>query len=81
MKVSKAKKRRGRVGTFADVFDARIESIRQRLEASGASWAELCTLAKVSRAQPVRWSAETPKTIKLVDQLEAALIQIEKRRA
>lgn len=64
--------------TFSDVFRLRLVEIEARMTRIGSNWSEVCRLAKVSRAQPNRYADNPPKTIKLIDQLESALDELER---
>lgn len=66
--------------TFESEFQRRVEDIKARATAVGSSITELCKETKIARATPDRWSARTPKTILLVDQLEEALSAIESEK-
>lgn len=58
---------------FSRVFEDRVRKLEADAHQAGISLTELCRMAKVSRATPDRWRREVPKTITLVEKLEAAL--------
>lgn len=67
--------------TFEGAFKARIENIIDRAAKAGTSLTALCEATEISRATPDRWLAAAPRTIKLVDKLEAALVEAERAAA
>lgn len=64
--------------TFEGEFKRRINDIKQRAKAAGTSMTALCQDTGIARATPDRWAQRTPKTIKLIDELEQALIKAER---
>lgn len=64
--------------TFEGEFKRRINDIKQRAKAAGTSMTALCQDTGIARATPDRWAQRTPKTIKLIDELEQALIKVER---
>lgn len=67
--------------TFEDVFRQRIDEIKKRAAAAGTSITGLCEVTSMSRSTPDRWVIKAPKTIRLIDELEAALSKIEEQQA
>lgn len=67
--------------SFKTEFDARIDAIDTRAKAAGTSLTELCRRAGVARSTPDRWRKVTPKTVEIVTELEAKLVEIETQRA
>lgn len=63
--------------TFEAEFQRRIDEIKRRAAAAGTSITALCQSTKIARATPDRWQQKAPKTIRLVDELEAELAKIE----
>ena len=63
--------------TFEAEFQRRIEDIKRRAAAAGTSITALCQATKIARATPDRWQQKAPKTIRLVDELEAELAKLE----
>lgn len=67
--------------TFAAEFRSRIINIRERASACGSSLTALCKNNGIARATPDRWLANTPKTVRLIDELEAELQKAEQAYA
>ncbi len=67
--------------TFESEFQRRIEKIRARATELGTSITAICHETGIARATPDRWAARTPKTIRLVDDLEKALDEKERQAA
>ena len=65
---------------FSEIFQARMADIERRLYQAGSTVTEICANVGVARATPVRWKRRLPKTIQLVDQLEAEVEKIEARQ-
>lgn len=65
--------------TFEAEFQRRVEDIKTRATAAGTSITALCQATGIARATPDRWAAKTPKTVKLVDELEKALADLERQ--
>lgn len=57
--------------TFATEFKERVLYIETKAKASGLNWTSVCAKAGVSRATPDRWRIKPPKSVQLVDKLEA----------
>lgn len=68
-------------GSFQEVFEKRFEDIKGRAAKAGITVTDLCNAAKVSRATPERWKTQTPLTIKIIDRMEKAVVEAEKRAA
>lgn len=64
--------------TFEGEFKSRISDIKKRAKAAGTSMTALCQDTGIARATPDRWTLRTPKTIKLIDELEQALVKAER---
>ncbi|BCP56218.1 hypothetical protein K32_48350 [Kaistia sp. 32K] len=64
--------------TFTGEFHSRLDSIIERGKAAGLNLSDICKKAGVARATPDRWKAKAPKTIQVVDQLEAAVAKAER---
>ena len=62
---------------FSLVFQERVDDIYRRAESAGVSVTALCRGAETARATPDRWRKRLPKTVTLVDDLEAELAKIE----
>ena len=65
--------------TFEAEFKRRVEDIKARATAAGTSITALCQATGIARATPDRWALRTPKTVKLVDELEKALADVERQ--
>lgn len=64
--------------TFEDEFKRRISDIKRRAQQAGTSITALCQATGIARATPDRWAARTPKTIRLIDELEKALVKVKR---
>ena len=71
------KKQAARPGSFEEAFEKRLSSIEERGHKVGLTLTHICREAGVARATPDRWSKEAPKSIRLVDELEAVVIRAE----
>lgn len=58
---------------FEKIFRRRIDDIEREARALGITMTEICRQTEISRATPDRWRAKVPKTIALLDQMEAVL--------
>lgn len=67
--------------TFEAEFKRRVTNIVERATAAGTSITALCKATGIARATPDRWAQSTPKTVKLVDELEKALAEVEQQQA
>lgn len=67
--------------TFEALFNNRVNDIKARAAAAGTTLTGLCEATNIARATPDRWLVKAPKTIRLVDELEAALVKIEQQQA
>lgn len=67
--------------TFTSELQRRLEDIKKRAATAGTSLTSLCEATGISRSTPDRWLKRAPKTIRLVDELEAALRKVEKEQA
>lgn len=65
--------------TFEAEFKRRVDDIKARATAAGTSITALCQATGIARATPDRWALRTPKTVKLVDELEKALADVERQ--
>lgn len=55
---------------FDDVFKERVADVENRAKAVGMNFTSICEQAGISRATPDRWRRETPKTVKLLAEME-----------
>lgn len=67
--------------TFEEEFYRRVELIRERAKKAGTNITHLCRVSGVSRTTPERWEKRVPKSIGLIDQMMAALEEIERDNA
>ena len=65
--------------TFEAEFKRRVDDIKARATAAGTSITALCQATDIARATPDRWALRTPKTVKLVNELEKALAEVERQ--
>ncbi len=65
---------------FSKVFQQRLDDIERDARDHGSSITAICRAAKISRATPDRWRMEVPKTVKVIDEMEAALAKHKKKR-
>ena len=72
---------KGQPGSFTEAFYERIDRIVERGKACGMTLTDICSESGVARATPDRWSAKTPKTIELVDKMEAVVAEAEAKKA
>lgn len=71
------RKSKAEPGTFAAAFNDRLEGLIERGKAIGMTLNDICSNAKVARATPDRWRANTPKTVATIDKMEKAVIEAE----
>ncbi|EJG5414298.1 hypothetical protein NAD41_000899 [Salmonella enterica] len=64
--------------TLEQVFNRRVEQLKERAKAAGTNITQLCRLAGVSRTTPERWEKRVPKSICIFDLMFEALRGIEK---
>lgn len=55
---------------FDDLFKDRVSALEARAHAVGLNFTSICKQAEISRATPDRWRKETPKTVKLLAEME-----------
>lgn len=67
--------------TFEQEFQGRIAELVDRAYKAGVTLSHICRETGIARATPDRWREHTPKTITLVDQIEAAVVKAEKAAA
>lgn len=68
-------------GSFAEEFHTRFAKIRADTVALGANMTIVCKVAKIGRSSIVKWNHMTPYTIKMIDQMEAALKKLQEKAA
>jgi len=66
--------------SFAEVFRERINEIERRALKAGTSLTATCKGVGVSRATPDRWRRKIPRTVAIIDEMEAWVSRIEKKR-
>lgn len=64
---------------FSALFKRRVRRIEERARAAGSNITDLCRRSEVARVTVERWRKEAPKTIEIIDQLEAELDKLERR--
>ena len=69
------------MSTFQKIYLGHLDGLQSRAEKVGLSLTSLCKKAGISRATPDRWRAKPPKSVALMDQLEAAVIEAERAQA
>jgi hypothetical protein len=67
-------------GSFEEEFIRRLNKIEEDAKALGLNWSVICRAADIARAGPVRWRHNTPKSIKLIDQMAAAVEKLAKKK-
>jgi hypothetical protein len=67
--------------SFETEFKERVSSIFERARIVGLSLTEACRQADIARATPDRWLKIPPNSVKLVDRLDAVVIDAEKKAA
>lgn len=68
-------------GEFEQQFQARLNEIEARGKAVGLTLTHICRQSGVARATPDRWRKDTPLSVKLIDKMEAVVIEAEQRAA
>lgn len=68
-------------GPFQQLFLKRLDTIEARAKAAGSTITHLCRESGIARATPDRWRVRPPKSVELMDQLEAALVAVEQKAA
>lgn len=63
--------------SLEEVFNRRVEQLKERAKAAGTNITQLCRLAGVSRTTPERWEKRVPKSICIFDLMFEALRGIE----
>ena len=56
--------------TYDQEFALRMQHIEARALAAGTTMTELCRLSGIARSTPDRWKTHTPKTVRVVAELE-----------
>ncbi|MBB3017615.1 hypothetical protein FHR70_000655 [Microvirga lupini] len=69
------------IDTNQRAFLGKLDELENRAHAVGHTLTSICELSGVARATPDRWRKSTPNTIKLVDKLEAVVVEAEKQAA
>lgn len=63
---------------FEKDFLDRFESIVARGAKIDFTLTHICRATGIGRATPERWRKKTPMTVRLIDEMEAAVVQAEK---
>ena len=66
---------------FDQVFADRVAGIEARAKAVGLNFTSICHQAGISRATPDRWKRQTPKTVRLVAEMEKIVADKEREVA
>lgn len=66
-------------GVFSSLFLERLDDIERRAQKIGLTITHVCRDSGVARATPDRWRANVPKSVKLMDDLEKAIIAAEQK--
>lgn len=66
---------------FGDVFEDRLKAIESEAKEAGLDWTKICREAGVSRATPDRWRKTKPKTVQLIEAIEAVVEKHKSERA
>lgn len=75
------KKTTSKPGSFGEAFYNRLDALEARGKACGLTLTHICRDSGVARATPDRWRANLPKTVQLIDQMEAVVAKAEKSQA
>lgn len=67
--------------TLTEIFNERTADILARAKQGEISLNQICRGAGAARATPDRWAQRVPKSIKLVDDIEAELARLEREKA
>jgi len=62
---------------FDELFKQRVAELEARAKAVGLNFTSICNQANISRATPDRWRKETPKTVRLLAQMEMIVAEKE----
>lgn len=58
---------------FSELFVERLKAIEVAADERGISLSAICRGARIARATPDRWHLKIPRTIEIIDDMEAAL--------
>ena len=64
---------------FRQVFSDRLDDIERRALKAGSNLTEVCRDIHISRSTPDRWRRQTPRTIKIIDKMDARVTVLEKQ--
>lgn len=67
--------------TFAEAMKERLQSIEARAKAAGSNMTQVCKRTGVARVTFERWMQRAPKSVALVDVLEADVTALERTKA
>jgi transposase-like protein len=67
-------------GSFSRAFAAKIDEIELRALRAGTNLTAVCRAIKISRSTPDRWRRKLPRTIKLLDKMEAEVVSKEREK-
>lgn len=66
--------------TMEGAFLERLDSIESRANSIGETLTSICRQSGIARATPDRWRKNMPNSIRLLDKLESALVELEKAK-
>lgn len=66
---------------FSKLFHDHLDEIERRALKVKSNLTEVCRDIHISRSTPDRWRRETPRTIKIIDKIDARVTALEKQAA
>lgn len=66
-------------GNFYSTFLQKVDSLEERAKNVGITLTHICRDAGIARATPDRWRKQAPKSIRLIDEMEAAVAAAEEK--
>lgn len=69
------------MASFTEDMKSRLESIERRAKAAGSNITQVCKRSGIARPTYERWMQRAPQTVTKVDELEAAVAEIEREAA
>lgn len=67
--------------SFPSIFHERIDDIERRALHAGLNLTAICKSIGISRSTPDRWRRRIPRTIAIIDEMEACVATAEKKKA
>lgn len=65
---------------FREIFNERLDAIEAEANAHGLTMTDICRKSGISRATPDRWRKKPPKTVALLDEMEAILVRLKTKK-